>query len=62
MRRRRYFGYWTYWLIVLGALGFAMIFGVAVGASVGMNPYIAASISGGAYILYETYQVRRHVG
>jgi hypothetical protein len=51
---------WTYWPIMFVALVIVMALAALVGATIGVNPYVAATIGGVALTLYETYSVARH--
>lgn len=50
---------WTYWVIVLIAQAGVMFVAALISATIGVNPYVGATLGGCAYALRETWVTAR---
>lgn len=48
-----------YWPIVLAAELVVMALGAAIGVEFGLNPYVAAMVAAGAFVLLEVWNLKR---
>jgi hypothetical protein len=47
-----------YWPLFLGATLLVAVLAAAIAASIGLNPYVAAAVAGGFWVLRETWLLK----